>query len=71
MAYPSVESLSEARDSTWHSEDNEAFEEYAGSDRTDPIDPLLRVVPNVHGATGEELALAVLNVVSIEPRPGR
>jgi hypothetical protein len=71
MAYPSVEDLSGVRGNAWHWEDNEPLEEYEGSDRTDPIDPLLRVVPNIHVVAGGELALAMLEVVSIELRPGR
>lgn len=68
MAYPRVEDLSEGRGNAWPEDENEPFEEYEGSDRTDPIDPLLRVAPNVLIVGGGELALKVLVVVSIELR---
>jgi hypothetical protein len=47
------------------------LEEYEGSDRIDPIDPLLRVVPNIQVVADGELALAVLELASIELRPDR
>lgn len=70
IAYPSIEG-SGVRGNVWHWEDDEPLEEYEGSDRIDPIDPLLRVVPNIQVVADGELALAVLELASIELRPDR